>query len=61
MEYMVAGWAQCRSPAMLPVRIWLCVIQAFSLQHASNYRLQTVRPQDKFVLSYCVAETQRRV
>ena len=63
MEYMVAGWAQCRSPAVLRVRTWLCMTQAFSLQHASNFTcsLQTVRPQDKFVLSYCVAETQWRV
>lgn len=63
MEYVVAGWAQCRSPAMLPVRTLLCVIRAFSIQHASNFTcsLQTVRPQDKFVLSYRVAETQWRV
>lgn len=51
MEYVVAGWAQCSSRAVLP----------FSLQHGSNYSLQKMCPQDKCVLSYCVAETQQRV
>lgn len=63
MACTVAVWACCMSPAVLTARTWLCGIQAYSLQHSPDFtgNLQTGQPQEKLVLSYCIAETEWRV